>query len=374
MTQMGHLCWNSGSHRRVCLLVSHLFAPLTLRGTTIQNRVWVSPMCQYSAVDGVPNDWHLVHLGAMATGGSGLVFCEATAVTPQGRISPADTGIYTDEQVSAWRRITDFVRAQGAVPGIQLAHAGRKASTQAPFDGGGAAGVDEGGWAGVMAPSPLRFGRLPTPLELDRAGITEVVDAFARAALRAVEAGFEVVEIHGAHGYLLHSFLSPLSNARQDEYGGSFDNRVRMLVEVVDAVRAAWPAGRPLLVRLSATDWVEGGWDGDDTVALARRLAGHGVDLVTCSSGGSVPGADIPVGPGYQVPFAARVRAEAGMPAGAVGMITEPVQAEKIVSSGDADAVLMARALLREPRWPLRAASELGGDVTWPKQYLRARL
>lgn len=361
--------------------MSELFRPIRLRGTTFRNRVWASSMCQYSAVDGVPDDWHLVHLGALARGGAGLVLTEATAVSAQSRISPVDTGIWNDAQTAAWRRITDFVRARGAVPGIQLAHAGRKASTRPPFDGGGFAGPELGGWSDVVAPSAVAFGRLPEPRALDRSGIAAVVSAFAAAAQRALDAGFEVVEIHAAHGYLLHTFLSPLSNQRDDEYGGTFDDRIRALVEVVDAVRRVWPEDKPLLVRVSATDRTtdragdraEGGWDGDDTVALARVLARHGVDLLDCSSGGAVPGAQIPVEPGYQVPFAARVRIEAGLPAGAVGLITEPEQAEKIIAAGDADVVLLARALLREPHWPLRAAAELGADVDWPKQYLRAR-
>ena len=352
---------------------AHLFDPLTLRGTTFRNRIFVSPMCEYSAVDGVPQDWHLVHLGSFARGGAALVLTEATAVTPQGRISPADTGIWNDEQVDAWRRIVDFVRSQEAVPGIQLAHAGRKASTAAPWTGGGYVDPADGGWDDVVAPSSVAFGALPEPGELSVDEIAEVVAAFADAARRALGAGFEVAELHAAHGYLLHEFLSPLSNRRSDSYGGTFENRTRMVLEVVDAVRAVWPDDQPLFVRLSATDWVEGGWTEDETVALAALLRDHGVDLVDCSSGGTSPDASIPVGPGYQVPFASRVRREAGIATGAVGIITEPQQAEKVIASGDADAVLLARALLRDPHWPLRAAHDLGAEVRWPQQYLRAK-
>jgi 2,4-dienoyl-CoA reductase-like NADH-dependent reductase (Old Yellow Enzyme family) len=352
---------------------AHLFDPLTLRGTTFRNRIFVSPMCEYSAVDGVPQDWHLVHLGSFARGGAALVLTEATAVTPQGRISPADTGIWNDEQVDAWRRIVDFIRSQEAVPGIQLAHAGRKASTAAPWTGGGYVEPAEGGWDDVVAPSSVAFGALPEPGELSVDEIAEVVGAFADAARRALDAGFEVAELHAAHGYLLHEFLSPLSNRRTDSYGGSFENRTRIVLEVAAAVRAVWPDDQPLFVRLSATDWVEGGWREDETVALAALLRDTGVDLVDCSSGGTSPDASIPVGPGYQVPFASRVRREADIATGAVGIITEPQQAEKVIASGDADAVLLARALLRDPHWPLRAAHELGAEVRWPPQYLRAK-
>ena len=354
-------------------LASHLFSPLTLRGTTFRNRVFVSPMCEYSAVDGVPQDWHLVHLGSFARGGAGLVLTEATAVTPEGRISPADTGIWNDEQADAWQRIVAFIRDQEAVPGIQLAHAGRKASTARPWEGGGYVSPGDGGWDDVVAPSSVAFGTLPAPGELSVDDIAAVVRAFGEAARRADAVGFEVAEVHAAHGYLLHEFLSPLSNRRTDSYGGSFENRIRIVLEVVDAVRAAWPEDRPVFVRLSVTDWVDGGWTADDTVALAAVLREHGVDLVDCSSGGTSPDASIPVGPGYQVPFASRVRREAGLPTGAVGMITEPQQAEKVIAAGDADAVLLGRALLRDPHWPLRAAHELGAEVRWPPQYLRAK-
>jgi 2,4-dienoyl-CoA reductase-like NADH-dependent reductase (Old Yellow Enzyme family) len=356
--------------------MSHLFTPVRLRSTTIRNRVWVAPMCQYSAVDGVPDDWHLVHLGSFARGGAGLVLTEATAVSPEGRISPADTGIWNDEQLAAWARIVEFVHAQGATAGMQLGHAGRKGSTRPPFEGRGSVPVGEGGWP-TLAPSAVAFPGLAEPRELTAADIDRVVDDFTAAAGRALRAGFDVLEIHAAHGYLLHQFLSPLSNRREDEYGGSFDNRVRLLLRIVDAVRASVPDETPLLVRISATDWVEDGWTGDDSVALARQLQAHGVDLVDVSTGGNVL-ADIPVEPGYQVPFARRIRDEAGVPTGAVGLITEPKQAEEIVAAGQADVVLLARALLRDPHWALRAAHELGvpvGDgVDWPKQYLRATL
>jgi 2,4-dienoyl-CoA reductase-like NADH-dependent reductase (Old Yellow Enzyme family) len=352
---------------------SRLFSPLTLRGTTFANRVFVSPMCEYSAVDGVPQDWHLVHLGSFARGGAGLVFTEATAVTPEGRISPQDTGIWNDEQVAAWRRIVAFIRSQETIPGIQLAHAGRKASTAPPWTGGAHVPPADGGWTDVRAPSAVAFGALPTPDEMSVGQIGDVVESFAAAARRALDAGFEVAEIHSAHGYLLHEFLSPLSNRRTDSYGGDFDNRIRIVVRVVDAVRRVWPEDAPLFVRLSSTDWVEGGWTPDDTVRLAAVLRDHGVDLVDCSSGGTSPDAQIPLGPGYQVPFAARVRREAGIASGAVGLITEPQQAEKVIADGEADVIFLARALLREPHWPLRAAHELGADVRWPPQYLRAR-
>jgi 2,4-dienoyl-CoA reductase-like NADH-dependent reductase (Old Yellow Enzyme family) len=356
--------------------MTHLFSPVRLRSTTIRNRVWVAPMCQYSAVDGVPNDWHLVHLGSFARGGAGLVMTEASAVSPEGRISPADAGIWNDEQSAAWARIADFVHGQGATTGLQLAHAGRKASTRPPFEGRGPVPAGGGGWEAV-APSAVPFPGLAVPRELTSAEIDRVVEDFAAAARRATGAGFDVLEIHAAHGYLLHEFLSPLSNQRRDEYGGGFENRARLLLRVVEAVRSAVPGPTPLLVRISATDWVDGGWDIDDSVALARLLREAGVDLVDVSSGGNAP-ADIPVEPGYQVRFARRIREEAGLPTGAVGLITEPKQADDILADGAADAVFLARAMLRDPHWPLRAAHELGvpvgQGVEWPKQYLRASL
>jgi 2,4-dienoyl-CoA reductase-like NADH-dependent reductase (Old Yellow Enzyme family) len=354
--------------------VSQLFTPITLRDITVRNRVWVSPMCQYSAVDGVPNDWHLVHLGSFARGGAGLVFTEATSVTPDGRITPEDTGLWNDEQQAAWARIVEFVHGQGATAGIQLAHAGRKASTYSGFtdERGGVADAD-GGWRPV-APSAEPFpGLREDPEPLSGAGIARVVAAFGDAAERAVAAGFDVLEVHAAHGYLLHEFLSPLSNHREDEYGGSFDNRVRLLLEVVREVRSRVAAGVPVVVRVSATDWVEGGWSDDDTVRLSALLREEGVDLVDTSTGGNVL-ADIPLGPGYQVSFAQRIRTEAGIPTGAVGLITEPKQAEEILAEGSADVVLLGRELLRDPHWPLRAAYELGETETdlWPVQYQRA--
>jgi len=351
--------------------VSQLFSPITLRDVTVRNRVWVSPMCQYSATDGVPDDWHLVHLGSFARGGAGLVFTEATAVLPEGRISPEDTGLWNDEQQAAWARVVAFVHGQGATAGIQLAHAGRKASTYSPFSGhrGGVADED-GGWTPV-GPSALPYPGLRDPRPLDAAGIADVVTAFGDAAERALAAGFDVLEVHAAHGYLLHEFLSPLSNDRDDEYGGGFDGRVRLTLDVVGEIRRRVPSGVPLVVRLSATDWVDGGWTVDDSVRLARLLRGAGVDLVDASSGGNAP-AEIAVGPGYQAPFARRLRAEAEIPTGAVGMITEPRQAEELVADGSTDVVLLARALLRDPHWALRAAAELDAVGPWPPQYLRA--
>ena len=357
--------------------MSQLFTPLRLRHLEIRNRVWVSPMCQYSSADGMPQAWHLVHLGSFARGGAGLVFSEASAVLPEGRISPADAGIWNDEQAAAWVPIVDFVHAQGAQAGMQLAHAGRKASTVPPFVGRGPVPDEDGGWRPV-APSADPFpGLRQDPAALDASGIERVVLAFAAAARRALGAGFDVVEIHAAHGYLLHEFYSPLSNHRDDEYGGSFAGRTRLLLEVVDAVRGAVPDETPVVTRISATDWVEGGWDVTDSVRLAGLLREHGVDLVDVSSGGNAV-AKIPTGPGYQVEFARRVRAAAGIATGAVGMLTAPKQAEEVVASGAADVVLLARAMLRNPHWALLAAHELGVEVgagvDWPEQYLRARL
>lgn len=351
----------------------HLFDPLSIRDVTFANRVFVSPMCEYSSTDGFANDWHLVHLGSRAVGGAGLVFTEATAVTPEGRISPEDLGIWKDAHVEPLARIVRFIHEQGSVAGMQLAHAGRKASTYRPWSGNGAVPEAEGGWPDVLAPSAIAFaGNYPMPRELSLDGITRVTAAFVDAARRAHQAGFRVIEIHAAHGYLLHEFLSPLSNQRADAYGGSFENRTRLVREVVTAVRGAWPEQLPLLVRISATDWIEGGWDIEQSIALARQLKPLGVDFIDCSSGGNAAQATIPVGPGYQAPFAERIRREAGILTGAVGLITEPAQAEQIVASGRADAVLIARELLRDPYFPLRAARELGQAVTWPAQYLRA--
>lgn len=350
----------------------HLFEPLKVRGITLSNRIIVSPMCQYSAEDGVPNDWHFVHLATRAVGGASLVMAEATAVSPEGRISPHDTGIWTARQADAFARIAAFVRAQGSHAGVQLAHAGRKGSTRRPWDGDGAVPPADGGWTPV-APSALAFAaHYPQPRALTTAEIGELVEGFRAAAGRARDAGFSVIEIHAAHGYLLHQFLSPLANRRDDQYGGAFANRTRFLLEVVSAVRAVWPEDRPLFVRLSATDWVEGGWDLEQSVELARLLAPEGVDLVDCSSGGLVATATVPVGPGYQARFAAEIRRRASIATGAVGMITSAAQADHLVRSGQADCVLLARELLRDPYWPLRAARELGHAATWPAQYLRA--
>jgi 2,4-dienoyl-CoA reductase-like NADH-dependent reductase (Old Yellow Enzyme family) len=349
-----------------------IFDPLEIRGTKLPNRIVVSPMCEYSSTDGFANDWHLVHLGSRAVGGAGLVFTEATAVTPEGRISPQDLGIWKDDHIEFLARITKFIRSQGAVPGIQLAHAGRKGSTVRPWEGARAIPVSEGGWKPV-APSALRFAdAYAVPEELGLEDIHNVVQAFADATRRACDAGFGVIEIHSAHGYLLHEFLSPLSNERFDAYGGSFENRTRLLEEVISAVRHVWPEDRALFVRISATDWIEGGWDLVQSVELARRIGPLGVDLVDCSSGGILPGARIPTGPGYQVPFAERIRSETGMPTGAVGMISTPAQADLILREGKADLIIMARELLRKPYWALEVAREFGFPVSWPVQYLRA--
>jgi 2,4-dienoyl-CoA reductase-like NADH-dependent reductase (Old Yellow Enzyme family) len=351
---------------------SRLFEPLRQRGVTLRNRIAVSPMCQYSCDDGFATDWHLVHLGARAVGGAGLVMAEAAAVVPEGRISPADLGVWKDEHVEPLARVFRFLKEQGAVPAIQLAHAGRKASTDAPWRGGGPVGPEKGGWTDVVGPSALPFAEgYRTPTELDAAGIAAVVAAFAAAAERMDRAGAEVVEIHAAHGYLLHQFLSPLSNRRTDVYGGSLENRTRLVRETVAAVRRVWPEEKPLWLRISATDWVDGGWDADQAVALARTVKDLGVDLIDCSSGGAVPDAKIPVAPGFQVPFAERIRREAGVATGAVGMITGPGQAEAIVREGRADVVLMAREFLRRPQWPLHAAIELGAEPPLPAQYAR---
>jgi 2,4-dienoyl-CoA reductase-like NADH-dependent reductase (Old Yellow Enzyme family) len=350
-----------------------LFTPLAQRGVTLRNRVVVSPMCQYSCVDGMATDWHLVHLGSRAVGGAGAVFAEATAVTPEGRISPADLGLWSDAHAEPLARCAAFVAQNGAVPGIQLSHAGRKASTAPPWKGGRYLDEEQGGWRPILAPSTVPLSAsAPVPAALDEGGIEHVVRGFAKAAGRARDAGFRIVEIHAAHGYLLHEFLSPLSNVRTDGYGGSLQNRTRLLREVVEAVRGVWPDSLPLWVRVSATDWVEGGWDAEQTVELARVLAPLGVDLVDCSSGGTVPGATIPVAPGYQVEFAERVKREAGIATGAVGLITAPAQADAIVREGRADVVLLARQLLRDPYWPLHAAKKLGAPITWPVQYQRA--
>ncbi|MBZ5701107.1 MAG: NADH:flavin oxidoreductase/NADH oxidase [Acidobacteriia bacterium] len=351
--------------------MTKLFSPLRIREVELKNRIAVSPMCQYSAQDGHAQTWHLVHLGSRAVGGAGLVIAEASAVEARGRISPGDTGLYADSHVDAWRPITEFIRTAGAVAGVQLAHAGRKASTAAPWIGGKPLGPAEGGWETVSASALAFDSGYSTPHALPAAEIEAVVAAFRKAAERALAAGFELAEIHSAHGYLLHQFLSPLSNVRQDEYGGSFENRIRLVLRVVQAVREVWPARLPLFVRVSATDWKEGGWDLEQTVELCRRLKALGVDLVDVSSGGLVPGVKIPLGPGYQAGFAAAVRREAGMPTGAVGLITEAAQAETILASEQADLVLLAREFLRDPYWPRRAAQALGAKIKPPVQYER---
>jgi 2,4-dienoyl-CoA reductase-like NADH-dependent reductase (Old Yellow Enzyme family) len=350
-----------------------LFDPLTIRDLTFANRVFVSPMCQYSSENGYANDWHFVHLGSRAVGGAGLVLTEATAVLPEGRISPQDLGFWEDGHIEMLAKIVGFIHEQGSIAGMQLAHAGRKASTSRPWEGHDAVPESEGGWTKVVAPSAIPFSETyPMPQELTGDGIREVIDAFAAAARRACQAGFRVVEIHAAHGYLIHEFLSPLSNKREDEYGGSFENRTRLCREVVTAVRAAWPKELPLFIRISATDWVEGGWTIEESVRLTGDLKEKGVDFVDCSSGGNALHAKIPVGPGYQTKFAERIRREAGIMTGAVGMITSPEQADHIIQTGQADAVIMAREFLRDPYWPLRAARELEQATAWPVQYLRA--
>jgi 2,4-dienoyl-CoA reductase-like NADH-dependent reductase (Old Yellow Enzyme family) len=351
--------------------MSTLFEPLALRGLTLKNRIVVSPMCQYSAVDGFANDWHLVHLGSRAVGGASLIIVEATAVSPEGRITPDDLGIWQDEHVDFLQRINQFVEAQGCVPGVQLAHAGRKASTYSPWKGHGA--VAEGGWE-TVAPSAIGFSdTYPQPTALDAAGLKKVIADFRSAAERSVQAGFKLIELHAAHGYLLHQFLSPLSNQRTDTYGGSFENRIRLILEVVAAVRQVVPDDFPLVVRISATDWTEGGWTAEESVQLATWLRDRGVDLIDTSTGGNVPHAKIPVGPGYQVEFAERIKREVGIPTGAVGLITTPAEAEAIVASGQADLVLLAREELRDPYFALHAAHELGAEVAWPVQYERAK-
>ncbi|HET8725524.1 MAG TPA: NADH:flavin oxidoreductase/NADH oxidase [Anaeromyxobacteraceae bacterium] len=351
-----------------------LLSPITLRSVVIRNRIGMSPMCQYSAVDGRVGDWHLVHYGARAVGGVGLVVVEASGVEARGRISPADVGIWEDGQVEPLARLARTIASHGATPAIQLAHAGRKASVRAPWDQGGAPlAPADGGWIPV-APSPIPFADgHATPHPLDEAGVAGVVAAFAAAARRALAAGFQAVEIHAAHGYLLHEFLSPITNQRTDRWGGPLENRTRIVREVVQAVRREWPDRLPLLLRVSCTDWTEGGWDLPQTVELARQVRELGVDLVDCSSGGNVATARIPAGPGYQVPFAEAIRRDAGVATAAVGMITSPAQAETVIRSGQADLVLLARELLRDPQFPLRAARELGVDGPWPRQYLRAR-
>ncbi|MBE2271398.1 MAG: NADH:flavin oxidoreductase/NADH oxidase [Anaerolinea sp.] len=352
--------------------MSHLFDPLTIRGVTLRNRIGVSPMCMYSAEDGMANDWHLVHLGARAVGGAGLIIAEATAVEARGRISPADLGIWRDDQIEPLARIARFVKSQGAVPGIQIAHAGRKAGSARPWEGGKPLSDELGGWE-VVAPSAVPFADgYRTPHALTGDEIAQIVTCFRDGARRLALAGFEWLEIHAAHGYLLHSFLSPISNQRTDEYGGSFDNRIRIVIDVARAIRTVWSEDKPLTIRFSATDWIEGGWDIEDSVELARRLKPEGVDLIDCSSGGIAPGIKIPVGAGYQVPLAEQVRHSAQIATAAVGLITSAQHADEIVRSGQADVVLLARELLRDPQWALRAAHALEQPVPFPQPYHRA--
>jgi 2,4-dienoyl-CoA reductase-like NADH-dependent reductase (Old Yellow Enzyme family) len=353
--------------------MSVLFSPLSIGSVTFRNRIFMSPMCQYSSCDGLPTDWHMVHLGSRAVGGAGLIMLEATAVTPEGRISPADSGLWSDAHAEAFRPLVRFITEQGAVAGVQLAHAGRKASTDSPWRGGSPLEPGERGWQ-PEAPSPLPFAPgYPAPRSLCLADLDSLEACFRAATRRALIAGFQVVELHLAHGYLLHEFLSPLTNQRTDDYGGSFENRIRFPLRVVRAVRDVWPVDLPLFVRLSVADWVPGGWDLGQSVLLARRLKTLGVDLIDCSSGFAVPDEPIPFGPGFQVPFAAAIRSAVAIATGAVGLVTDPAQAEQIVATGQADVVSLARQMLRDPYWPLNAARALGVDLPWPNQYLRAK-
>ncbi|MBL0142012.1 MAG: NADH:flavin oxidoreductase/NADH oxidase [Betaproteobacteria bacterium] len=350
--------------------MSLLFSPIKFRSVTIPNRVFVSPMCQYSCEDGVPNDWHLVHLGSRAVGGAGLVFTEAASVSPDGRITPWDAGIWSAGHREAWKPIVAFIKAQGCVPGIQLAHAGRKASCDKPWNGGKPLAPGSGGWR-TRGPSNLPFGSYPAPRAMSASDLEACVSDFHLAADRALQAGFEVVEVHAAHGYLLHEFLSPLSNERSDDFGGSLSNRMRFPLTVIRAVRGAWPKDLPVMVRISASDWKEGGWSLEQSIAFAHELKELGVDMIDVSSGGNAADQKIVLGPGYQVPFCAAIRRDCGIPAAAVGLITEPVQAEHILATGQADAVCLARAMLRDPYWPRHAAKALGVTMAWPDQYKR---
>lgn len=356
-------------------MASPLFSLFQVKSIIFKNRIVISPMCQYSAEDGFANDWHLVHLGSRAVGGAALIMQEATAVSPEGRISPEDLGIWKEDHIEKYKQITSFILQQNAFPGIQLAHAGRKASTSSPWQGNRKLTLDEGGWR-TVAPSAERYHddeALP-PLELDKPGIEKVIEDFKQAARRAREANYKVLEIHAAHGYLIHQFLSPLCNKRIDDYGGSFENRIRLLLDVLDAVKTEWPGDLPLFVRISGTDWAEGGWNEDDSVELAKVLKQNGVDIIDCSSGGAVSYQKIPVGPNYQVPIAERVKKEAHICTGAVGLITEAQQAEAILNNGQADLVFFAREALRDPYIGLTFAHELHNQVLWPKQYERAQL
>ena len=353
--------------------MSKLFSPVTIKSVQFKNRIAVSPMCQYSSVDGFASDWHLVHLGSRAVGGAGLIITEATGVSPEGRISSEDLGIWKDEHIEKLSQITAFISAQGCVPGIQLAHAGRKASTAVPWKGRAEVPQSQGGWQ-TVAPSAVPFSdSYPKPVALDLVGIDKVVSDFTAAAQRALQAGFKVIEIHAAHGYLVHQFLSPLSNHRTDEYGGSFENRIRLLLRIIDSVQTVWPADLPLFTRISATDWAEGGWNADESVQLAHILKEKGIDLIDVSTGGLAAHQQIPVGPAYQLPFASRIKRETGILTGTVGMITNSVQAETILVNGDADMIIMAREILRNPYFPLEAARDLKDTVAWPVQYERAK-
>lgn len=353
--------------------MSKLFSPIKIRGLELKNRIVVSPMCQYSSEGGFPTDWHFVHLGSRAVGGAALVIAEATAVSPEGRISPDDAGIWSDEHANAYKRITSFIKGQNSIPGIQLAHAGRKASTFSPWKGTGAVAEKEGGWE-TIAPSPTSFAdNYPLPKEMSKQDIQMVIDQFNLAAERSIKAGFELIELHMAHGYLIHEFLSPLSNFRKDEYGGSLENRCRLAVEIAKNVRMIIPQDMPLFVRISSTDWVENGWDIDQSVKLAGWLKETGVDLVDCSSGGNISKAEIPLGPGYQIPFSEKIKKQVDIFTAGVGLIISPEQAENIIRTGQADLIVLARELLRNPYWPLYAAEKLKADTKWPKQYLRAK-
>jgi len=353
--------------------MSKLFSPLEIKRITLKNRITVSPMCQYSSVDGFANDWHLVHLGSRAVGGAGLIISEAAAVSPEGRISPQDLGIWKDEHIEKLAQITNFLSQHGTVPGIQLAHAGRKASTATPWLGRGKVNPEDGGWQPV-APSAIAFSETyPMPVELDQEGIDKVILDFTNAAKRALDAGFKVIEIHAAHGYLVHQFLSPLSNHRTDSYGGSFENRIRFLLQIIESVKKVWPSDLPIFVRISATDWAEGGWNIEESVKLALQLKELGIDLIDVSTGGLVTHQKIPVGPAYQLPFASRIKEETGILTGTVGMITNSVQSETILVNEDADLIIMAREILRNPYFPLQAAKELHEDIKWPIQYERSK-
>lgn len=353
--------------------MSELFSPLKIRGVEFKNRIFVSPMCQYSSADGMPNDWHLVHLGSRAVGGAGLVIAEATAVSPKGRITPEDNGLWNNEQTAAFKKITSFIKAQNCVPGIQLAHAGRKASTYSPWKGDGEITVDKGGWQ-PFAPSAIKYSDIyPLPKELSEEEIKEIILQFKDAAKRSIEAGFQVIELHIAHGYLIHEFLSPFSNHRSDKYGGSLENRCRFAIQIAEVVREVIPQSFPLFVRISSTDWIDGGWDIEQSVQFAIYLKNAGVDLIDCSSGGNVHNVKIPAGPGYQVPFTERIKRETGILTAAVGFITQPEQAEEIIAGKKADAVLLGREFLRNPYWPLHAAKKLNVNIDWPIQYARAK-